>query len=352
MSCVFTDPFSTQFSDQENAVLYQSANAGAIPPAADTIRVMTWNIRYGTARIPLFYDGYGDRHTLTEGEITGNLNNISAKIREIDPDIVLLQEVDVQSKRTQYMDEVQFILDHTDLQYGAYASIWKADFIPSDGLGRINMGNAILSKWPLRDAVRIALPIRTDQSNLEKYFWFHRNILKVQIEMPGAADFYVLNIHAEAWGADGTKKRQIDIYKAELDKIKNSGEIFIAGGDFNIIPPGSPQWKDFPDIPPTARFGGDDYTGQETWMNDFYGSFESAVSLTEFQANPAPFYSFTGDANGFWNRTLDYLFTNAGWITGQSKVLQDSLLPDGATGLPTTPLSDHAPVFAKAKVSP
>jgi len=56
----------------------------------------------------------------------------------------------------------------------------------------MDMGDTILSKWPITDAVGIALPIRTDQSGLEEYFFFHRDILKVKIAVP-SHDLYVFN---------------------------------------------------------------------------------------------------------------------------------------------------------------
>ena len=39
----------------------------------------------------------------------------------------------------------------------------EVDFVFSDGLGRINTGNAILSKFEITDAKRIKLSLRTDQ---------------------------------------------------------------------------------------------------------------------------------------------------------------------------------------------
>ena len=64
------------------------------------------------------------------------------------------------------MDQMQYLLNNTNLNYGAYASMMDVDFVFSDGLGRINTGNAILSKFQLTEAERIRLRLRTDQSTL------------------------------------------------------------------------------------------------------------------------------------------------------------------------------------------
>ena len=72
------------------------------------------------------------------------------------------------------------LLDNTS-GFGAYASMYKTDFAPSDGLGMVDGGNVVLSKYKLEDAQRIPLALRTDQGSLEQYFYLRRNILKVKI---------------------------------------------------------------------------------------------------------------------------------------------------------------------------
>ena len=87
----------------------------------------------------------------------------------------MLQEVDILSKRSGYIDQVQYLLDNTSMNYGCYASVWQADYIAFEGTGRIDMGNAILSKYELSDAERIQLRLRTDQSDLVRYFYLIQN---------------------------------------------------------------------------------------------------------------------------------------------------------------------------------
>ena len=65
--------------------------------------------------------------------VAANMAAIAEAINAMDADIVLLQEVDLESKRTGYLNQVQYLLDNTYLNYGSYASMWEADYIPSDG---------------------------------------------------------------------------------------------------------------------------------------------------------------------------------------------------------------------------
>ena len=97
------------------------------------------------------------------------------------PNILLLQEVDVNSKRSCYIDQLQWLPDHTCFNYAVCGSQWKAQFIPSDGLGRMDEGNAIYD----------------------------------------------------------IKHQHITQFKDEMDRINKNGGWFVAGGDLNTLPPGT-----------------------------------------------------------------------------------------------------------------
>ena len=53
------DPLVTSFDDVEDAVMYQS-NRIIEYPAKRSINVMTWNIRFGVARLDFALDACGD----------------------------------------------------------------------------------------------------------------------------------------------------------------------------------------------------------------------------------------------------------------------------------------------------
>jgi len=122
------DPLVTTFDDVEDAVLYEAKNSTTAPVPGATIKIMTWNIRFGIGRLPFFGDSCGERSIFTESEVMDALESIANKINELDPDIIVMQEVDRESKRTAYIDQVQWLLDNTDLNYGAYASMWQAGY--------------------------------------------------------------------------------------------------------------------------------------------------------------------------------------------------------------------------------
>jgi hypothetical protein len=133
LSC---DPFRTTFDDLEDAVLYEATTITAPPDSVGTLKIMTWNIKFAGGRIDFFYDCYGDRTLMTEDEVVHNLEGLAAKINQYDPDIVLLQEVDVESKRCAYVDNL----------CPATASAGSIQAMPSCRAGKSPRPNAL--PWP------------------------------------------------------------------------------------------------------------------------------------------------------------------------------------------------------------
>jgi endonuclease/exonuclease/phosphatase family metal-dependent hydrolase len=354
------DPFVTQFEGSEDAVYYTASSVNIPKDLPDFLNVMTWNIRFGAGRIPWFGDSCGDRVILSENEVMGNLQPIIDFINIVSPDILLLQEVDVSSKRTGYIDQVQWLLDNSDsLNFGVYASMWKADFIPSDGLGKVDVGNAILSKWPIVDAERIQLPLREDQDNLTQYFYLRRNILKSKIKISDEKEIYALCTHTTAFATDDTKQKHINKFYDVLTAI-DENEVFVAGGDLNALTSAYlGDERDFCEVDKCAEDVCDDafennliyqgsyfshLDGEEFFLSKFYIKFNEAIdsTLTNTPENYTHSTWITSediiDSDGPLNRKLDYIFSS-----GQ--------LENGITHQDQFYLSDHAPVSATLDLS-
>ena len=346
----------TTFEETEDANYYV---ASSIIPAdfTNSLRTMTWNIRFGASRVPWFGDSCGDRVLMTETEVLTSLNSIINFINNEKPDILLIQEIDIASKRSKYINQLQYILDHTEFNYGVYGSMWDAELIPSDGLGSVNVGNAILSRWELSNAKRIQLPLRTDQDNLTQHFYLRRNILKAQLDVPNLdTTIYIINIHATAFATDDTKQKHINQYKEILDDINNQNHIFITGGDLNSIPPNA-TITDYceKDQCENESFhnesnGGphregsyfENFTDEKDLIQPFYDNFHPAIKISDNDKNIHfthstwnTNYSSLESNSNYWDRKLDYLFTN--YLNG---------FINGTTHQDVHQLSDHAPVSA------
>ncbi|SVB22872.1 uncharacterized protein METZ01_LOCUS175726 [marine metagenome] len=350
----------TTFDDIEDAIYYVASSPLPAPEQVDSLKVMTWNIRYGAARIPWFEDSCGDRVHMTESEVISHLDSISAYINADIIDILLLQEVDVSSKRSAYIDQVQYLLENTDFNYAVYGSMWKSDIIPSGGLGKVDVGVAILSRWPLSEAERIQLPLREDQKFYEKYFYLRRCMVQAKLEIPGWDDLYAVDIHAASFSTDDTKQKHIIKYKNVLDDLTDLDFYFVTGGDLNAIPPEADsldycmedqcmqdeyQWHTSNDPKHYHRKGSyynnfeaqGEYPSEPNLLTIIYDQYDAGITNDKNDVSNFT-YGARNDDNPdkeYFDRKLDYLFTNYdnGFVSGRTH--QDAKL-----------FSDHIPVSA------
>ena len=331
-----------------------------MPGQPDSLKVMTWNIRYGAARIPWFEDSCGDRVHMTESEVISHLDDIADYLHSNAIDILLLQEVDVSSKRSAYIDQVQYLLEKTHFNYAVYGSMWKSDIIPSGGLGKVDVGVAILSRWPLSGAERIQLPLREDQKFYEKYFYLRRCMVKARLEIPGWDDLYAIDIHAASFSTDDTKQKHIVEYKNVLDNLTNLEFYFVTGGDLNAIPPEADSldycledqctqdeynWHTSNDSERYHRKGSyyynfealGEYPSEPDLLTIIYDQYHPGITQDKNDVKNFTYGARNDDSpdKEYLDRKLDYLFTNYynGFVSG--KTHKDAKL-----------FSDHIPVSA------
>lgn len=348
------EPLATDWSGREDVPVRREA--GHVPPAVSApvrLKVMTWNIKYGAGRIDFWFDYWGDRVQMTGPEVEANLRAAYALINEVRPDVLLVQEIEINSRRSNYVDMVQGILESTHLGYAAYVSTWKSRYVPSEGLGRIDMGNAIFSVHPITRAERLPMSDRTDQDALTQTFYLHRAVGRAVLDV-GGRELAALVIHTEAYDTDGTKTRQLKELEAMLAEEPLP---FVVGGDFNALPPTAAKVAHFNDEHPSSlgtEFEQPPYPLTE--MEPFFRDYASAVALSRFGTTEAaqrryythsvigPHQVGANGEPGFWTRTLDYLFVESqdGWVPGSTDVLQQA----GDSGIASNPLvlSDHCPV--------
>lgn len=383
LTCSACEPLADQLDFKTEDAILMRAETLKTPTVDESVdgkiglRVMAWNIKYGAKRIPFWFDCWGDRVSMSYDEVQANMRDLYELIKEADPDVLMIEEVEVNSRRSAYVDMVQGFLDNTDLNYAAYFSTWDSRYIPSEGLGRLNLGNAILSKHPITGAKRIRQQDRTDLDPLTETFYIKRAIGRAMIEVSGT-ELALYVVHTEAYDEDGTKAAQIEQIKEVTSKETLP---YLIGGDFNELPPNALTLKGFPDEreEPVCGDAYDQPPYTPEVMTPFYDELKASIPLELYgdtEATQSRFYTHTvlgpDEDNGRgwtgdWNRTLDYLFASpdTDWREGSADVLQRSgqrvgVYEEGATEegplgwtLSANPLelSDHAPTFGIWEVS-
>ncbi len=126
-------PVSESYDTIENAVTYTASNQKNNPMPLGEIKLMSWNIRFGIARNNWFGDACGLNTLFAKSEIEANLKNITGQINLVNPDILMVQECDVNSKRSAYTYEIDYLLPHTSFNYVYFGPMWQSQFIPRRG---------------------------------------------------------------------------------------------------------------------------------------------------------------------------------------------------------------------------
>ena len=355
--------YDPQDFDRDRALVFRRSQLVQAPDPGQTpaLRVMAWNVKYGAGRIPFWFDCWGDRVQMTKAEVTANLDALAAAIVAYDPDILITEEIELNSRRSAYVDQVRYLLEHTSLNYAAYAETWDSQYVASEGLGRIQLGNAIFSKYPIVKAERIRQVDRTDQDPLTAAFYIKRAVARAEVALGQGKTLAVYGVHTEAYDNDGTKQKQIQ----QIHQLLQTETLpWLAGGDWNELPPVAARLQDFLDERDSAVCSEDfvqpPYTPEV--LQPYYNDFAPALPLAAYgttEASQARYFTHSvlgpdevNDAGqpGDWNRTLDYLFAGKGasWLAGHSDVLQRLGQPIGTSGETVQSdflrLSDHAPV--------
>lgn len=223
---------------EELALSARGENSPSLPQG-ESVTVLSWNIGYAGlgSNADFFMDGGENVKSSDRERVESNLQDIRELLYgESAPDLILLQEVDVNSSRTYGIDQSACLTAGN----AAHALNYSCPFVPFPlpPIGKVNSGVFTTTDYAIDRAERISLPCPfswpVSTANLK------RCLLVSYLPIEGSDKQLVLvNLHLEAYD-DGEGKiaqtRQLnDFIQSEYDK----GNYVIAGGDFNQIFPGS-----------------------------------------------------------------------------------------------------------------
>ena len=207
----------------------------------DHLTVLSWNIGFGGLgkAEDSFLDGGTKAKPDSRDVVYSYLDGIAKTIAENEPDLVLLQEVDVDSARTYGIDE-RGCLD-SGMSCDTFALNYSCPFVPVPvpPMGKVNSGLFTMTDDLLIErAERISLPCPFSWplriANLK------RCMLVSYLPIAGSDSKLVLvNFHLEAYSEDEGKLAQMKQISDFIADEYAKGNYVVAGGDFNMAFPGS-----------------------------------------------------------------------------------------------------------------
>ena len=206
---------------------------------SSTFSVLCWNIQFcASRRYQFFYDGGKDVHAQKE-VVQETLTQITKVLQTVQPDIIALQEVDHNAKRSAFVDQNLHLRDAFPLYSMTKAVYFRSPFVPvplHNPLGKIHSSLTTLARAKLLHASRHQLPL-LKESPIRQAFNLKRAILESRYKF-GESQLHVANTHLSAFSfGDGTLKKQVShIQKWIENRPKNTP--WIVMGDLNMLPLG------------------------------------------------------------------------------------------------------------------
>jgi endonuclease/exonuclease/phosphatase family metal-dependent hydrolase len=193
------------------------------------MKILTWNIAYGYG---LGSEGSSPAHPYRpkdRAHFETALQSMAELIRTVDPDIALLQEVDLGSHRSHNHNQLEVLAASTGLPHHQPIVSWDIPYLPYPGVnplhhfGKVVSGGGILSKKPIRLIQEDLLPQPSEYNPVYRMLYLHRYLPIVE-----TSDLKICNLHLEAFS---TANRALHL--AELQDHLVDHDIDVAGGDFN-----------------------------------------------------------------------------------------------------------------------
>jgi endonuclease/exonuclease/phosphatase family metal-dependent hydrolase len=213
-------------------------NATALP--SDTIGIITWNIGYaGLGDDMDFFYECGTKTRTSKARTRTNLDSIKHFLRSRPEDFILMQELDLNSRRSYGIDELSEISDVLPERLCFFGLNYNVSFVPlplTNPTGKIESGIASFLRYVPEHSALYACP------NLQPYpkriFLPDRRFMVLKFKLRNGKRLVLVNTHNSAYDNDGKmRSAENDLLKRFLTDEYKNGNYVLAAGDWNQTPP-------------------------------------------------------------------------------------------------------------------
>lgn len=299
----------SDFQPGEQMTMEQINPSTATSISDSTLSFLIWNIGYGGlgAKSNFFFDKGGmmksdGKMVRSPKEYVDSYLAIQDKfIQSQSADFYLLQEVDVNSKRSYYINEMERFAAFLPAYERTFSVNYDVSYVPIPVLeplnvmGKTHSGLATYSRYHAEEATRLQLPGSFEWPT--RIFQLDRCIGLHRYPTSNGKEVVVLNIHNSAYDKGGfLKKQQMEYFKKTVLEEYKKGNYVIAGGDWNQCPPnfkfdkfmpgntkGFTQSNIAPDfLPSDWTWAFDEGTPTNRKVPTIYEKGESFITLIDF----------------------------------------------------------------------
>ena len=184
-------------------------------------------------------DGGEHARALSKEAVEENISAMAARVRGLDPDFALLQEVDVDADRSWHVDERAMLLEAFPEMSNSFAVNYDSPYLfyPfHEPIGRSLSGILTLTGARVDEAVRRSLPL---ENGLTRLTDLDRCYTVSRLPLANGATLCLYNVHLSAYTSDGSiSTEQARLLLSDMAAEYAQGNYALAGGDFNKDLPG------------------------------------------------------------------------------------------------------------------
>ena len=239
----------TDYKPEEKISLDVKNNKSETLNTKNEIKITTFNIGYGTMdeSVDFFMDGGVMSRGISKEKTLENMDAIIKVLKDLNSDLMFLQEVDLKATRSYKVNELQIIKDEFKDYSSNFAINYKVPWVPIPLYrphGNVLSGLLTLSKYDITSATRYDLPGKS--SFFMQLGDLDRAMTVNRMPVDNGKELVAVNAHLSAYDKGGTvRKIQLGYIKQFLEAEYAKGNYVIIGGDWNQQIPGTNAF-DFP----------------------------------------------------------------------------------------------------------
>ncbi len=226
----------------EDSLPLEVASAGGAAEgdltAGETYRIASYNVGFGAYSddYSFFMDGGAESRARSAEGVCENLGGAVEAVTALEPDFLLMQEIDVDGTRSHHIDELAYIEEQLNGRYVncVFAQNYDSPYLfwpLTEPHGANQAGLAVFSSRPIDSAFRRSLPI---EGGFMKLLDLDRCYSVQHIPAAGGKELVLYDLHLSAYTSDGTiANDQLEMLFADMLAEYEKGNWCLAGGDFN-----------------------------------------------------------------------------------------------------------------------
>ncbi len=227
------------YSPDYKTIIQENASSDIISDTAE-LNLMIWNIGYCglNAEMDFFYSG-GTQVYPEADVVNNNIRGVKRNLKNNEySDFIMLQEVDENSQRSYFTNQVDTFNQLLKKHYSFMAYNYKVPFVPmpvTNPMGGVLSGLQTLSRYKPTEVLRYSY-----EGNFiwpKSLFLLDRCFMVSRFIINSGKELLVINTHNSAYDNGGLRKAQMQQIKAFVLKEYEKGNYIIVGGDWNQCAP-------------------------------------------------------------------------------------------------------------------